>query len=235
MSDHERLKQFIDRYPDKVGKVVYFDISRHRLLQLDFTDANQELSPQTVASTHLFSDWIFTKLKQNRCKYGIGGYFENRTLYSHLPLFNGTAKSRSLHLGVDIWGDAGTTVFAPITGKVHSFQNNDNPGDYGYTIILEHDLDGSKLYSLYGHLNEESLLGLHEGLVIEKGEKVGELGAYDENGNWPPHLHFQLMFDMQGYKGDYPGACAVDEKETWLKNIPDPNLILRFPAEAIIN
>jgi murein DD-endopeptidase MepM/ murein hydrolase activator NlpD len=233
MNDHEKLKQFIDRYPDKIGQVVYFDRNRHRLLKFDFTNANHHLASATISSTHLFSEWIFRKLKEN--KYGIGGYFENRTLYNDLELFKIGQQPRSLHLGVDIWGDAGTTVFAALEGTVHSFQDNNNVGDYGPTIILEHDLEGLKLYSLYGHLSIESLLGLHEGMVIEKGEKLGEFGAFDENGNWPPHLHFQLMFDMQGHKGDYPGACLLAEKEAWQQNIPDPNLILQFPSTAIIN
>jgi hypothetical protein len=235
MDKHQQLKRFIQHNPDMIGKVVYFDAKRHHLLHLDLTNQNTELSAQTLASTFLFSEWIFAKLKANKCKYGIGGYLENRTVYTHSALFNTAAGSRSLHLGVDIWGDAGTVVYAPMKGKVHSFQNNNNPGDYGYTVILEHDLDGLKLYSLYGHLNEESLLGLHEGLVIEKGETVGELGTPEENGNWPPHLHFQLMFDMQGHKGDYPGVCLPAEKDLWLQNIADPDLILQFPAAVVIS
>jgi len=235
MDKHEQLKHFIERHSGKIGNVVYFDAKRHQLLRFDFTAQNHELTLETIASTYRFSEWVFTKLKAAKCKYGIGGYLENRTLYNNSKLFDTADGSRSLHLGVDIWGDAGTVVYAPMAGKVHSFQYNDNLGDYGYTVILEHDLEGLKLYSLYGHLNEESLLGLYEGLAIEKGETIGELGAPDENGNWPPHVHFQLMFDMQGHKGDYPGACLLSEKEIWVQNIPDPNLILNFPASAIIN
>ncbi|RKR85711.1 peptidase M23-like protein [Mucilaginibacter gracilis] len=234
MNKHQQLEQYIARHPKSVGKVVFFDASRHNLLPLDFTSANAELTPGIISSTQHFSEWVFKKLKENKCKYGIGGYFEHRTLYSGSALFNTTAETRNLHLGVDIWGDAETTVYNPIAGKVHSFKDNNNKGDYGPTIILEHDLDGLKLYSLYGHLSYESLMGLHVGMPMKLGEPVGHFGDAAENGNWPPHLHFQLMFDMEGLEGDYPGACRPSEKEHYQQNIADPDLILRFPASNII-
>jgi len=40
------------------------------------------------------------------------------------------------------------------------------------------------------------------------------------------------MFDMEGKQGDYPGVCRFSEKDINLKNIPDPQLILRF-GEAV--
>jgi murein DD-endopeptidase MepM/ murein hydrolase activator NlpD len=234
MTKHQQLARYIANNPDKVGKVVFFDTKRHHVLRMDFTKANKELTPELIASTEDFSDWVFATLKANKCKYGIGGYLEDRTLYNNSGLFNSTGETRSLHLGVDIWGDAGTMVKSPLDGVVHSFQDNDNKGDYGPTVILEHDLDGLKLYTLYGHLNRESFMYLAEGMFIEKGETLGEFGACEENGDWPPHLHFQLMFDIGGHKGDYPGACRPSEKETYIQNIPDPGLILRFPESHIV-
>ena len=64
---------------------------------------------------------------------------------------------------------------------------------------------------------------------MSKNNQIATLGNADENGHWPPHLHFQLMFDMEGKQGDYPGVAKFSEKEIWQKNIPDPGLILKFP------
>ncbi|WP_448702126.1 peptidoglycan DD-metalloendopeptidase family protein [Mucilaginibacter sp. AW1-3] len=234
MDKHQQLKQFIAHNAGKIGKVIYVDPKRHQLLQLDLTAGSPQVPIETVTNTFLFSEWLFSTLKEKKCKYAIGGYFENRVLYNNQPLFNTTGEPRSLHLGVDIWGDAGTMVKAPMQGIVHSFQDNNKRGDYGPTIILEHDLDGLKLYSLYGHLSTDSLLGLSEGMAIAQGETLGEVGAAEENGGWAPHLHFQLMFDMQGHRGDYPGACRPSEEESYRQNIADPNLILQFPEQVII-
>jgi hypothetical protein len=58
-----------------------------------------------------------------------------------------------------------------------------------------------------------------------------------ENGQWPPHLHFQIVVDMEipiaiGRKGDYPGVCKLSEKEKYLNNCPNPDLILQMMEYA---
>jgi hypothetical protein len=40
---------------------------------------------------------------------------------------------------------------AALDGRVHSFQNNDSLGNYGPTIILEHQVEDLTFYTLYGH------------------------------------------------------------------------------------
>jgi murein DD-endopeptidase MepM/ murein hydrolase activator NlpD len=225
-----QLAAYIKSNPESVGKVVDFDPDKDRLYHFDLTAGNQELDAATISDTDKFSLWIIKNLIDNGCRYGIGGYMEHRTIYAGIPLFdNGKDEPRSLHLGVDVWADAGTAVYAPLTGKIHSFNDNDNNGDYGPTIILEHDLSGSKLYSLYGHLSRKNLEGLYEGMPVDNNQLIGNFGEIDENGHWPPHLHFQLMFDMEGKLGDYPGACRYSEKNNYIKNIPDPQALLRFP------
>ena len=64
--------------------------------------------------------------------------------------------------------------------------------------------------------------------MIKKGDVFAAFGIPYENGHWPPHLHFQAIIDMQGMKGDYPGVCAYSEKEKYLDNCPDPDLILKM-------
>ena len=63
---------------------------------------------------------------------------------------------------------------------------------------------------------------------------LGHFGDAGENGQWPPHLHFQLMFDMESMIGDYPGVCRYSEMERYRANIPDPNLVLRFPQNNMV-
>jgi murein DD-endopeptidase MepM/ murein hydrolase activator NlpD len=229
MDASARLAAYFQSHPDLVGKVVDLDTG-DRLYQLDLTTGNKELDAATITDTVKFDHWVTKKLHENNCRYGIGGYMENRTIYTGIPLFdNGIDEPRFLHLGVDVWAKAGTVVYAPLPGKIHSFNDNNNYGDYGPAIILEHNLDAFTLYSLYGHLSRENLDGLSLGMPVSINQKIGTFGNIEENGHWPPHLHFQLMFDMEGKQGDYPGACRFSEREIYLKNIPDPQLILRFP------
>jgi murein DD-endopeptidase MepM/ murein hydrolase activator NlpD len=230
MDKHILLKNFIKNYPEEIGKVVDYNQDADKFYRFDFTAANTELQPEDVNNTAKFSSWVNKKLKDTNSRYGIGGYMEHRTLYARSELFNTDDEPRRLHLGIDIWANAGTQIYAPINGCVHSFQDNNHFGDYGPTIILEHQLDNLTLYTLYGHLNRESLRGLSVGDVIKKGSRLAKLGNEEENGHWPPHLHFQLMFDMEGCFGDYPGVGRYSQKDKYLRNIPDPNLILQFPG-----
>ena len=228
MNKHALLQNYIRLHPDEIGKVVDFDPATDKLYHFNFTASNAELSPEDFEDTARFSKWVTKKLHENNCRYGIGGYMEHRTIYARSEHFNTEDEPRRLHLGIDIWAEAGTPVFCPMDGNIHSFHDNNNHGDYGPTIILKHQLADLTLYSLYGHLSRIDLGGLYEGQPFEKGQKIGAFASEDENGHWPPHLHFQLMFDMEGGAGDYPGVAKFSEKENWLANVPDPNLILRF-------
>lgn len=211
--------------------VVPFDSSQDRLILLDFSLRNMELTDAILDDTALFTHYIQNKLQEAGARYGIGGYAENRTLYRKSRVFDALlpgAEPRRVHLGMDIWGRPNTAVSAPLDGIIHSFAFNDSFGDYGATIILSHRLGDASFHTLYGHLSLNSLKNCEEGKRIEGGEIFAELGISIENGHWPPHLHFQVIRDLEGYKGDYPGVCAESEKEKWLANCPDPDLILQL-------
>ncbi|MGJ3236953.1 peptidoglycan DD-metalloendopeptidase family protein [Marivirga sp.] len=189
---------------------------------LDFSNQNADLLKLDLQSTPLFNEYVFGYLKKSEKKYGHGGYLENRTIYQRSTHFQ-QGESRCMHLGVDVWCEAFHPLYAPLDSKIHSFANNNNFGDYGPTIILEHELNGQKFYTLYGHLSLKSLKNIKEGDLIKKGQKFSELGPYPENGDWPPHLHFQLITDMKNKIGDFPGVCGPSELEFYKNLCPNPN------------
>ena len=211
-----------------------FDFQKEPYLLLDFSATNLDLASLDLTNTTVFTDYVFGKLRAAGVHVGMGGYNEHRVIYRRSEHFNDPSQSppydgpREIHLGIDFWADAGTPVFAPLDGIVHSFQDNAHFGDYGPTIILEHIYAGKPLYSLYGHLTRQSLNGLYEGKQFKAGEKLAEIGPYPENGDWPPHLHFQLMTDMLGMKGDFPGVCSVTDRAKFLATCPNPNLLLNI-------
>ena len=142
MSASVQLAAFVKANKDAVANVVDFNANTDHLYQFDLTIGNKDLDAATIADTEKFSRWVNEKLAANNCMFGFGGYMENRNIYAHSPLFNEGPVPRRHHLGVDIWAKAGTPIHSPLSGKVHSFKDNNNFGDYGPTIILEHDLDG---------------------------------------------------------------------------------------------
>lgn len=211
--------------------VVPFDSKEDKLLQLDFTAANTALTDEILLDTNAFTAYI-NKLLDKKYRYGMGGYGEHRTIYTRSAVFGNREEPRSLHLGIDVWGAAGTPVSAPLGGYVHSFAFNNQYGDYGATIILHHQLEGVSFNTLYGHLSLQDLEGLHEGQYLTRGLEFARFGQPKENGDWPPHLHFQIVQEMHEKKGDYPGVCRYSEREKYLSNSPDPDAILQMMQYA---
>ncbi len=226
MTERASIHDILRAHTQDFYPVVPFDRAKDRLYPFDFTENNKSLSPEQIADTESFATYINQTLRQHQARYGIGGYGEHRTLYARSKHFDTGEEPRRLHLGIDIWGPAGTRVMAPLDGIVHSFAFNNNDSDYGATMILTHQLDGASFHILYGHLSLNSLKNLYEGQHVSRGEVIAEFGMRFENGNWPPHLHFQLILDMQEWKGDYPGVCKFSEKDKWLALCPDPDSVL---------
>ncbi len=235
------LELVLQKNKHNFHKVVDFNPAKEILFPFDFTSANKEITLPDISDTGKFSKYINQKLSNANAAYGIGGYKENRVLYTRSELFNTSvskvsplvgdvegANDRSIHLGVDIWGPTGTKVYLPLGGMVHSFAFNDNFGDYGATIIMQHQLDTISFHTLYGHVSLADLAQLHQGKYISRGEVIAHFGEPSENGNWPPHLHFQVIGDMNLKEGDYPGVCTVKESEAYLRNCPDADLVLNM-------
>jgi peptidoglycan LD-endopeptidase LytH len=243
-------------YHYNVSRIVPFDSRLDHLVALDLTKQNNELTHQVVNNTQEFGKYITGKIRNAGARYAIGGYNEHRTIYSRSSVFDAISdkeEPRRLHLGTDIWGEAGTPVFSLLDGIIHSFAFNDQFGDYGATIITQHNLPGlktteagvaetngksavvnqqlslpGKFYILYGHLSVRDIAHLQVGEQIVKGQEIAHFGEPGENGHWPPHLHVQIINNIGTYAGDYPGVCRFSEKEKWLLNSPDPEILLQM-------
>ncbi|MGK0363153.1 MAG: 4-aminobutyrate aminotransferase-like enzyme/Ser/Thr protein kinase RdoA (MazF antagonist) [Saprospiraceae bacterium] len=200
----------------KDEKAIEFDLS------VDSLDLGNNVNFDNFAG---FEKTVKRWLEDANATVGIGGYAEIRPVYttdSYQEIGNNGVRWRTVHLGTDIWHNAGTDVYALTDGIIHSFQDNAIERDYGPTIILEHKIsEDFTFHTLYGHLSRASLKGLEKGMLIKKGRKIAEIGPAPENGNWPPHLHFQVLLDLLGNEGNYPGVAFPDEADIWLSICPD--------------
>jgi murein DD-endopeptidase MepM/ murein hydrolase activator NlpD len=213
----------IDFFPI-MGKTL----SAKNTIKLNFSPSNLDLERVDLKNTADFDRYVTQQLRSSGKIFGIGGYLEQRAIYQRSAAFaTAEADFRNIHLGIDIWTEAGKPIFIPLEGKIHSFQNNVGFGNYGATIILEHELGEKKLYSLYGHLCLSDIENLAIGQEFKAGALIAHVGPFPENGDWPPHLHFQLMWDLLGNVGDFPGVCSQREIEKYTAICPNPNLILR--------
>ncbi|MEM0997595.1 MAG: peptidoglycan DD-metalloendopeptidase family protein [Bacteroidota bacterium] len=192
---------------------------------IDLSIHNPEGGPQLADRAELWR-FIGKQYLQHRSPILWGGYLEKRASYAQSAHFGKGEQARDQHLGIDFWAAEGTEVFAPIAGKVHSFADNSGFSNYGPTIILKHEFEGLRFHTLYGHLSRASLEGLEAGLPLQLGQRIAALGNDQENGGWPPHLHFQIVFDLQTWVGDYPGVCREADLPYYMGNCPDPGLLV---------
>ncbi len=230
-----RVSAWLKENPETIGPVVEPRLDPENILVLDLSIGSPELTNlEELSDTGRFAALLSHRLRNAGAAVGIGRYNEARAIYTSDPFKiagDEIEEWRTVHLGIDLFVEPGTPVFAPIDGRVHSFRNNAQRLDYGPTVILEHNMGPGcgSFFTLYGHLDPESLEGLHEGMPAKRGRRIGSVGDFPVNGDWPPHLHFQIISDMLGRQGEFPGVAAPRDREVWLSLCPDPNLVLRLP------
>ena len=196
---------------------------------IDLSESNALLNSIDISSSKKLSTYINKHIKKSNSQVAFGGYLEVRNLYKRSKYFNKQVnEKRNIHLGIDLWCDANTPIFTPLDATVHSFKNNTNYGDYGPTIILKHIISSVEFYTLYGHLSLASMQNLEIGMPFKKNDKIATLGNAKINGDYPPHLHFQIIKDIMDYQGDYPGVCNKKDIEFYKENCPNPNLLLKL-------
>jgi murein DD-endopeptidase MepM/ murein hydrolase activator NlpD len=231
----QTFDQFLHTQSKEPLRVIDTAITIDRFIKIDLTENNKDLLNFDVSSSKEWMKYITSYLKQRVSDVAFGGYLEKRNLYDRSKYFKDLENNdqRNIHLGIDLWCDENTKVLAVMDGVVHSFKNNNNYGDYGPTIILKHQIDHQEFYTLYGHLSISSINKLIIGTKFSQGDTIGYLGDSKVNGDYAPHLHFQIIRDLADYMGDYPGVCSEKNIELFKKNCPDPNLLLKLKNSSI--
>ena len=177
------------------------DVSKYKVL-----DLSQGMSTENEES--------------NMVEWTIGRYNEVRNNMYTSNLFS---EVRNIHVGIDLGAPIGTPVMSFGKGKVHSFGYNEAALDYGNVVVLEYKFGTLELWALYGHLSGSTIANerLTVGKTIEAGEVVGWIGAEDENGGWPPHVHFQISV-KEPKTHDMPGVVSAEQREQALQDYPHP-------------
>lgn len=215
---------------DNFTPVVLPNVAKTAYGELDLSVTNKSLHKLYLSDPLVQQEYINQIADKKNAVVLYGGYLEKRNLYKHSSYFNTNIQQndRNVHLGVDFWCPTGSPVVAPLNGKIHSFNNNTNEGDYGPTIILEHTVGNTVFYTLYGHLSLKSIANIEIGETILKGQVFAYLGDSSINGGYAPHLHFQVINDLENFKGDYPGVCSEVNLTHYKKNCMNPLVFLAF-------
>jgi hypothetical protein len=186
-----------------------------------------------------FSELVDQAMQNAGTEFAFGRWGEPRELYSselfvREPLQN--VESRSIHMGIDVFCAADTPVNAPLDGRVHLKANNAAELDYGPLIVLEHKTPtGELFYTLYGHLSMDGVAHIEEGQQVYAGDRIASIGSAPENGNWPPHLHFQLILDWLDLNADFPGVALRSQQDVWLGLSPLPGMFFPECATSLLD
>jgi len=226
----EDFSNFLNSISEKPLYVLDAEIPLSAYIPIDLSESNSDLNNFDTKSSIAWQDYFKAYIHKNNKTVAFGGYGEQRSIYKRSSYFNceNSDDERNIHLGIDLWIAANSKVYAPLDATIHSFKNNTNFGDYGPTLILKHVIQSELFYTLYGHLSLKSIVDIKVGHKFKAGDCIATLGDSKINGDYAPHLHFQIIRDIKENYGDYPGVCSKKNLDSFLENCPDPNTLLKL-------
>jgi len=157
------------------------------LSEVDLQEKIAELMAQIEVDTEHLSD-IEAKLLQktvlkdtlpNRSPVNVA--FNSSSFGWRLDPFNG---HKAFHEGLDFTATIGTPIYAAARGIVSAAEQTP---DYGKIVKIDHGLG---VETRYAHA---SLLLVHAGDRVEKGQKIAEVGSSGRSTG--PHLHYEIRLD----------------------------------------
>ncbi|MAG56138.1 MAG: hypothetical protein CMJ83_07600 [Planctomycetes bacterium] len=224
---------WLDEHAADAAPVVDVPDPTHHVLDLSVEGPGLGRDGDTTAEV---SRRMVRELEDAAATVGVGRYDEVRRCYLGSRFqteSDDSPERRTVHLGIDLFVPAGTPVCTPFAAEVATVQDNAGRLDYGPTVILRHrPPEGPEWWSLYGHLSREVVGRLSAGTQLGPGDAFAHVGPWPENGDWPPHVHFQIITDLLGRDGEFPGVAAPSTRDVWTSLSPDPGPILGLPPSA---
>jgi len=207
-------------------------VNKNEIHQIDLST-----SSAFIGGIEEFNDLAFFQKKLEALQKKVptkiiaGGYLEKRALYTsaiYKSASDNGFERRNIHLGVDFWLPENTPVHALLEGEVVCVTNDAYPKGYGGLLILKHQVADFHFYTLYGHNTVQSVQKHAIGSRVKKGAQIAVLANASENGDWVPHLHFEIMLSRLDYTDDFPGVAFESELAIWKSICPDPNLLFNL-------
>lgn len=235
--DGDAVRSWLEAASDRLAPVLELPLDVDSVCSIDWGVSSPEADhPAAAASVEEQSRRVREAMQRAGAAVGIGKYGEPRLVYAApqyaVPTNRGPAW-RTVHLGVDLSCPSGTWVRSLCDGVVDSVHDEAVEGGYGPVVTIRHEpSDGPAFFTLYGHLDGESLR-VAPGETVTSGERIATVGTPPDNGNWPPHLHFQVIVDRTGIEGPFPGVALPDDWAAWSSISPSPAAALRLPAATV--
>jgi murein DD-endopeptidase MepM/ murein hydrolase activator NlpD len=102
-------------------------------------------------------------------------------------------------------------------------------------LIVRHETNLSEpFFTLYGHLSLDTIEHASAGRRVKAGEQIAAVGEPPFNGNWPPHLHMQVISDLLDLGADFPGVAASSRQDYWFVISPSPAVFFPECAASLL-
>ena len=210
--------------PGRFGYLNLNDCAKEFRTKHGLNKPNPLNDPQTCAS---MLDEFHQRLG---LRWSYGGWLEDRR-----DLWAGSYLEKEqnfVHLGIDFNVPAGSLVEVDHLVKVIRIDTERPPqiGGWGTRVTVEL-VEQRGIYLIYAHLEARPLCT--HGEILKPGTRFGAVGHAPENGNWYPHLHFQVIDKNcpQAFQFDwstYDGYGHASEIKNLAKVHPDPLQFWKF-------
>lgn len=101
----------------------------------------------------------------------------------------------SFHSGIDLSAPAGTSIVASADGVVYEVGYSES--GLGNYVYIEHDYGGLVLYTMYGHMADDSIV-VNVGDKVKAKDKIGTIGSTGRSTGI--HLHFMISKNRISFK-----------------------------------
>lgn len=232
------VERWLEHNAHDFAAVIRPEVNRPKVLALDLTADGPDAEAWGRLDADGAEKLIDQRIAEAGADFAIGLYGEDRSVYKGDAFETAAAGARrTVHIGIDIFAPAHEPVYAPFAGTVAFIHDDAVAYGFGPTVLLEHRTDeGDVFWTLYGHLSRSSVQKLVPGQAIARGEAFCAFGTASENGNWSPHLHFQIVTDHLGLGGQMHGVGVRNHWQVWQAVSPDPSVVFGFstPASVIV-
>ena len=94
------------------------------------------------------------------------------------------------HKGIDLTPGSGYPIQSVADGVVVTAE--EDSGGLGVHVVVEHTIDGEKVRTVYGHMQNGSM-AVSAGETVSRGQQLGLVG--NTGASTGPHLHFEVIID----------------------------------------
>lgn len=128
------------------------------------------------------------------------GFEEETWSWSEWEFTDPEGQGREYHLALDLQSEDGSLdILAAADGTVVFGRDSaQKTSGNGYKVVIEHELDGVKVYSFYAHLASVDDMPT-VGTEVKQGDRIGTMGTTGTSSKKNPHLHFAVYKANQRY------------------------------------